>query len=250
MKPEEVIKALGLPSSSRVDQRIPKKMLIDHGAPTSSDKRTINESIEDIHWLAALRPGSLGVAAFKDEVREYLEIAVLKVNCRPGAKVQKLAQLVHRAVPYPILLIQAQAKGTLLSLSHLRWSQAESGKTVLDGTVLMAELTKRGDLEQNFVDSLEVARNTQGNLYEFYQVWIERIEAYAASGVTGVYETAVDGGRSAIRRQALADYERISKEITQLRQLASRERQVSRRVEANLKLKQLESLLAQASAKM
>jgi hypothetical protein len=97
---------------------------------------------------------------------------------------------------------------------------------------------------------LEVGQNAKGNLFEFYQAWIERIEAYAASGVTGVYVSAVDGGRSAIRRQALADYERISKDIAQLRKLVSRERQVSRRVEANLKLKQLESLLAQASAKM
>jgi len=250
MKPEEVIKALGLPSSSRVDQRIPKKMLIDNGSPTPSDKRTINESIEDIHWLAVLRPGSLGVSVFKDDVREYLEIAVLRVNCRLGSKVEKLAQIVHRAIPYPILLIQAQATGTVLSLSHLRWSQAESGKTVLDGGVLMAELTKLGDLELNFIDSLQVGRNAKGNLFEFYQSWIDRIEAYAASAVTGVYEPEIDGGRSAIRREALADYERISKEIAQLRQLASKERQVSRRVEANLKLKQLESLLAQASAKM
>lgn len=250
MNPEEVIKALGLPSSSRVDQRIPKKMLIDNGAPTPSERRTINESIEDIHWLAALRPGNLGVASFKDDVREYLEIAVLMLNCRTCAKVEKLAQLIHRAIPYPVLLIQAQATGAILSLSHLRWSQAESGKTVLDGAVLMAELTKQGDLERDFIDSLKVGRNAKGNLFEFYQAWIERIEAYAASRVTGVYVSAVDGGRSTVRRQALADYERISREIAQLRQLASRERQVSRRVEANLKLKQLESLLAQASAKM
>jgi hypothetical protein len=250
MKSQEVIEALGLPSASRVDQRIPKKLLIDNGAPTPSDKRTINEAIEDVRWLAALRPGSLGIAAYKDDVREYLEIAVLEVSCRQGASVEKLAQLIHRAIPYPILLIQSQAMGTVLSLSHLRWSQAESGKTVLDGGVLMAELTKLGDLELNFIDSLQVGRNTKGNLFEFYQSWIDRIEAYAASAVTGVYETAIDSGRSAIRREALADYERITREIAQLRQLASRERQVSRRVEANLKLKQLESLLAQASAKM
>lgn len=250
MNPEEVIAALGLPSVSRVDQRIPKRTLIDNGAPTQSDKKTINESIEDIHWLAALRPGSLGVAAFKDAVREYLEIAVLMVNCRPGAKAEKLAHLVHRAIPYPVLLIQAHAMGTVLSLAHLRWSQAESGKTVLDGGVLIAELTKSGDLERKFVDSLQVEWNTKGNLFDFYQAWMERIEAYAASGLTGVYDTAVDTGKSAIRREALADYGRISKEIAQLRQLASRERQLSRRVEANLKLKQLESLLAQASAKM
>jgi len=250
MKSEEIIEALGLPSESMVNQRIPKKMLIDNGATTHSDKKIINESIDEMRWLAALRPGSLGVSAYKDEVREYLEVAVLEAVCRPGATPEKLAQLVHRAIPYPILLIQVKETGATLSLSHLRWSQANAGKTVLDGDLLIADLRNSGDLERRFIESLNLGRNVRGDLYEFYQAWIERVEAFAACSTTGVYDSTLDRGRSAVRRQALADCERISKEIVQLRQSASRERQVSRRVEMNLKLKRLESLLAQASSKL
>ena len=38
-----MISALGLPASCRVDQRVPKKMLVENGAPTSADKRLIND---------------------------------------------------------------------------------------------------------------------------------------------------------------------------------------------------------------
>jgi hypothetical protein len=111
-----LIGALALPASCRVDQRVPKKMLVENGAPTSADKRLINDSIEEIQWLAALKPNTVGVIEYRDDEREYLEVAVLCVTARhaplgDGASATKkpvnitrLAELVHRAVPYPVLL--------------------------------------------------------------------------------------------------------------------------------------------------
>lgn len=72
-----VIDALGLPADARVDQRVPKKILTEHGAPTAADKRRIQDGIEELFWVAALKPTNIAVPAFKDNVREYLEVAVL-----------------------------------------------------------------------------------------------------------------------------------------------------------------------------
>ena len=43
-----LITALDLPVDSRVDQRVPKKMLLENGAPTTADKRQINEGYRGI----------------------------------------------------------------------------------------------------------------------------------------------------------------------------------------------------------
>ena len=51
----ELIEALHLPASCRVDQRVPKKMLIENGAPTTADKRLLNDAIAEIQWVAALK---------------------------------------------------------------------------------------------------------------------------------------------------------------------------------------------------
>src|SRR5215471_9089539 len=99
---EDIISALDLPISSRVDQRVPKKLLIENGAPTAADKRQINEGIEELLWVAALKPTTVGVPEFRDDSREYLEIAVLQLVLRDGAKATRLVELVHRAVPYPV----------------------------------------------------------------------------------------------------------------------------------------------------
>ena len=86
MTAQDIISALGLPDSCRVDQRVPKKLLVENGAPTAADKRQINDDVEEIQWVAALKPNTIGVAEYRDDVREYMEIAVLTVTLRGSLK--------------------------------------------------------------------------------------------------------------------------------------------------------------------
>ena len=63
-----------------VDRRVPKSLLIENGAPTAADRRRIREGIEELRWVASLKPTTIGVAEYRDETREYLEISVLKLD--------------------------------------------------------------------------------------------------------------------------------------------------------------------------
>jgi len=116
-----IIDALAIPPEARVDQRVPKKLLVEQGAPTSADKRQIQDGIEELLWVAALKPTNIGVPAFRDEVREYLEVAVLSVTLRAEPKAGRLTELIHRAVPYPVVLIAVYGGAVSLSLAHKRW---------------------------------------------------------------------------------------------------------------------------------
>ena len=82
----EIVAALDLPAGSRVDQRVPKKLLLENGARTASDKRIIGDGIEELLWLAALKPTTIGVPDYRDELREYLEIAVLRLTLRVSCR--------------------------------------------------------------------------------------------------------------------------------------------------------------------
>lgn len=46
----------------------------------------INEGIEELFWLAAVKPTTIGVPEYRDDAGEYLEIAVLRLSLRTGAK--------------------------------------------------------------------------------------------------------------------------------------------------------------------
>ncbi len=247
MNTDALLAALELPASSRVDQRVPKKLLLERGAPTAADKRLINDGIEELIWLAALKPTTIGVPAYRDDMREYLEIAVLGITLRAGAKATRLTELIHRAIPYPMFLIQAQTEGFSLSLAHIRWSQGQAGQTVLDGPLITAMVEAATPLADAFLASLQINSQPHQHLHALYQGWIERFEAHAAALLTGSFTPAADTASADGRRAALAQHEALTREIASLRARAGKESQLNRRVELNLQLKQLESRLAQAS---
>jgi hypothetical protein len=118
----DLIDALGLPSQARVSQRVAKKLLIDHGASKAGDKTAITNGIQELLWVAALKPNTIGIAEYRDESREYLEIAVMSLLLRPGASASRLVELVHRAIPYPVVLATQQDTTVSLSLAHKRRS--------------------------------------------------------------------------------------------------------------------------------
>lgn len=257
---QTTISALALPASCRVDQRVPKKMLVENGAPTSADKRLLNDAIEEIQWIATLKPNTVGVPDYRDEEREYLEVAVLSITTR-GAKstadqeggasasdapakpvnTTRLAELVHRAVPYPLLLLVATPQGLYLSLAHKRWAQNEARKVVLDGEVATIDIA--GDLSpaHPFVQSLMLARQPQATLMALYQGWLDCLTALQAARYSGTFKPAGDAVQAAARRAALRECQRLDQEAARLRTLAIKEKQMAKQVDLNLALKRVQA---------
>ena len=108
--------------------------------------------------MATLKPSIVGVPDYRDTTREYLEIAVLQMQLRPGARAQRLVELVHRAVPYPVLLACDTDAHTHLSVVHKRWSAGEAAKTVIDGEVVGVEVanTDQRDVIDAFLRAMAV----------------------------------------------------------------------------------------------
>jgi hypothetical protein len=241
-----IIDALALPPDARVDQRVPKKLLLEQGAPIAADKRQITAGIEEMSWIAALKPTNIGVPEYRNEVREYLEIAVLTVALRPAAKPPRLIELIHRAIPYPVVLVTQHGDTVNLSLAHKRWSQGETGKTVLDGEVAEVEWSHGGrdTHERDFLAAMALARQPRGDLSTVYQGWIDRLNALSAARITGAFTVPATTAQAAVVREGLETYDCLKRELAGLRTQAKREKQLNRRVELNLEIKRLEAEMA------
>ena len=249
MNADAILSALDLPTSSRVHQRVPKKLLLDNGAPTAADKRTINDGIEELLWLAALKPTTIGVPEYRDEVREYLEIAVLRLTLRATGKATRLMELIHRAVPYPVFLLTSQGERLALSLAHKRWAQNEVGKVVLDGgvvTVSLPDAATTANAVSAFTQALSLTRQPQTTLFGLYLGWVDTVHALLAARLTGTFKTADSPEHAAARRHALQECERLEFEAVRLHSLAAKENQLSRHVELNLALKRIQAQLITA----
>lgn len=252
MNAADIVTALDLPAGVRVNQRVPKKLLVENGAPTAADKRKINEGIEDVHWLAALKPTTIGVPEFRDPTREYLEIAVISAVLRPGADTNRLAELIHRAIPYPVFLITTQGNASTISLVQKRWSQGETGATVLDGALVSANLDAPQDasFEKIFAEALPLAHQPRGDLHSLYQGWLDTLLALLAARVTRSFAMAASPAHASARRNALTECTRLEMEIAALRAAAAKESQLPRRVALNQTLKRLQDEHAAALANL
>lgn len=251
MRAAEIIAALDLPADAQVHQRIPKRLLLENGAPTAADKRRISEGIEELVWIAALKPTTVGIREYRDEFREYLEIAVLHLVLRTGAKVGRLIELVHRAVPYPVLLI-AEYEGRLgLSAAHKRWSEGEAGKTVLDGELITAEWSGvDGNLWATFCEALSLGRQPRNTLQTVYQGWMDALLALDAAHITGRFALPASVEQAAVRRDALREYAHLESEIARLRAAAENATQIPRQVELNLEMKRRQAELSSSRSKL
>jgi hypothetical protein len=247
---QRLIGALDLPSSSRVDQRVPKKLLLENASPTAADKRQINDTIEEIQWVAALKPNTVGILDYRDDVREYLEIAVISVKQRTTnfnpTKVIRIHELMHRAVPYPVVLLLKSDPTVTLSLAHKRWAHNEAGKVVLDGGMVMVALT---DVEASetilseFIKSLSLSIQPKSTMFGLYQGWMDSVEALLAAKMTGTFKTANSPEQASARRQALQDCAQLTIEVARLQTQAAKEKQLARQVELNLTLKCVQARL-------
>lgn len=217
-----LLAALNLPAGSRVNQRIPRTVF-EHGAPTAADKRHINEGVE-LLWLASLKPTTIGVPEYRDDVRD-LEIAVLGLTLRAGAKPTRLVELVHRAVPYPLLLLIAQEGQAGVSAAHIRRSQGQSGETVLDGDIVSIVWNAECDGERwsAFLDALALSKQPRTSIHALYQGWIDTLLALQAARVTGAFAVAANAEQAVARRDALRECARLDAKIARLRSAAARE---------------------------
>lgn len=246
-----VLDALDLPVQSKVEQRISKKLLIEQGAPTAADKRQIQDGIEGLVWVAALKPTNIGVPVFRDDEREYLEVAVLTVDFRSNAKMARLLELIHRAVPYPVLLVasflDANKPCIGVSVAHKRFNQNETGKFVVDEVLASSSIELDAlatTSAQDFIAALGVSNQPNKDLFALYQGWVDCIVGLAVAGVAGRFARPTSQEQSRQMRAFMKNRSHLLNELSALRSQAGKEKQMNRLVDLNMSIRRLESQLA------
>ncbi|MTW34122.1 DUF4391 family protein [Pseudoduganella danionis] len=200
--------------------------------------------------VAALKPTNIGVPSFRDSEREYLEVAVLTVQFRPNAKVPRLLELIHRAIPYPLLLVASfhdEGKASLsVSVAHKRFNQGEAGKFVLDEilTTSAIELDALPSASaQCFMAAMSLSNQPNKDLYALYQGWADCIIGLAIAGIVGRFVLPASPEQTKEMRTFMQNRALLLSELSNLRSQAIKEKQMNRLVVLNLSIKRLESQL-------
>src|SRR5690606_17227321 len=91
-----------------------KKMFQEHADLDAKDKKALKDDVDKIRWLYTLKPTTINIAPYSDDLRDYGELAFLQVELSNTKNAERIGHLINRAIPYPVVifLCLSEAKET------------------------------------------------------------------------------------------------------------------------------------------
>ena len=228
----EAYKFLNIPEACFIGSTIYKKLFYENADLSTSDKALFTDVINKITWLYCLKPETINVRAYKDEVQDYPEIEVIEVLLHKDHRLKRIAEIIMKTIPYPMLLIFKLVDKRQFYVAHQRISQSDSSRNTIEEFIA----TDWQDKDSHLFAKLDIKKMRFTNFYALYSDIVDAISIYKLSTIMPV-EDKITGSKA---RTLTAKVEAIEDEITSLRSRLKKETQFNRKMELNIAIKKLE----------
>ena len=128
----DTYESINIPDSCFIGNTIYKKLFYEIADLSGSDKSLFTDTISKVIWLYCLKPETINIPAYKDEVRDYPEIEVIEVLVHKDYKLKRIAEIIMRTIPYPMQLIFKLEGRRKFYVAHQRTSQSDSSKNTIE----------------------------------------------------------------------------------------------------------------------
>ena len=226
----DIYNKLNIPDECRINRTVFKKMFYDNAVISKGDKDLFIDSIDKITWIYCLNQDNMNIPAYVTEEREYLEIEIIEVTLSENKGIKRIAEIIMRAIPYPMLLIFSFEGKYQLWAAHQRFSLADNSKVTLEEPVF----TEWQEENSILWDRLNISKLRYTNFYDMYSDLIDAIAVFNVSKLTDK-EINGEDARELLRRNA-----EIDNQIAVLRAELKKATEFNRKMEINLKIKKLE----------
>ena len=224
--------SLNIPKSCEVGNTIYKKLFYENADLSSSDKALFTEGISKITWHYCLKPETINIQPYKDENRDYPEIEVIEVEVAKDAKLKRIAEIIMRTIPYPMLLLFKLEDKIQLYAAHQRVNQNDSSKNTIEEFISTEWL----DGDCPLFEKLDIKKMRFTNFFALYSDIVDAISIYNVSNIAPP-TTSLTGVEA---RKLSADIETLEQEISALKAKIKKETQFNRKMELNIEIKRLE----------
>jgi len=243
---------MAIPESCQLGKRVFKKLFHDNAQLGATDKRAFREDIDTITWQYTLKPSTIPIHAYEDEQREYQEVALLQVDLKTQKRTGRIAEVMHRAIPYPLIIVFAFETTCAISLAHKRFSQAEKGAIVAEEFLITdwVELSAPTSIQEAFLANVAITALPHTHFFALYSSLMDRLVALDCARLSGQYRLDSSAEEGEIRRQRLATCHDLEGRIAECRAAIKEESQFNRQVELNAKMKELEKQLKTHAARL
>lgn len=223
---------LNIPDSCWIGSTIYKKLFYENADLSASEKTLFTDVINKITWLYCLKPETINIPAYKDEVRDYPEIEVIEVLVHKDYRLKRIAEIMMRTIPYPMLLIFKLEDKRQFYVAHQRTNQSDSSKNTIEEFIATGWLTSDSAL----FDKLDIKQMRFTNFYTLYSDIVDVISIYKLSTIMPMDDN-ITGAEA---RELSTKIEDIEQRIISLRSKLKKETQFNRKMELNIEIKRLE----------
>jgi len=235
---------LQLPERCLIQKRLTKAFFLKHFSLTAAEKKLLNEGIEQMDWLASIRAAH--VPAYVSDTHSYEEVQVFAVELRTSSASgrvdrsgAKVADLVQKYVPYPVLLIVFDHENYLVNVCTKRINQNDASKRTVEASVStpVLSLLYADELATSFHQALRFARLDKTDLRTLYDSYLQAVVQCRAAAQTGVFRERPHV-RSAEDLATLQRMDALEAEIKALRAKATKDLPLREQVALNMDIQE------------
>jgi hypothetical protein len=229
---------MAIPEKCLLNKPLFKKLFQEHADLDITDKKVLKDDIDKIRWVYTLKPSTLNIEPYMDDVREYDEIAIIQIDLTSAERAQRIAAFVNKAIPYPVVLVFSFANKIAISVADKRINQVDKSKWMIEDAWITAWFNPDApnEAQQKFMQDLIIKNLSFVNFYAFYTDIKNRIIALNTADKSGSY--SLTSGDGAINRaEALRELEKLEQEKAELQKKLVKEKQMGRQVEMTTKIK-------------
>ena len=245
---------LQLPERCLLNKKITKAFFKRNFDLTSAERSLLDDVsiIDSITWLASINPIKSNIPEFRDGQTIFEEVQVITVQTTATGfdrNKQKIAELLQKYIPYPILLGIYNDHDFVLNTCDKKVNQNDSSKRTIDKRYFTEDISKlpAGKNHHEFLKSLAFAVLDKTNLQTLYNAYTQRIISLQVANLSGVYilRTQSRSHEDVVR---LEQIEALKRDIATLQNEAKKETQMNRKVQLNIQInekrKEVERLTA------
>jgi len=243
---------LKIPDKCMLEKTVYKKLFYENAKFSATDKKWFTKDVNYIKWKYTLKPSSTLIFAVKEQDYHYDEISVIEVGLDNDLHIERLADIIHRTIPYPLLIVFRNDDYIRFSVADKRFNKADDQAATINEYWITEQIDQELtiDTEKAFVEQLAYDVQPRLNLKVFYKGWIEAFIAFKISKVTGIFEMLNEQHKKENRIKILNEYRVKEEKIKYLRSKLKKEEAFNEKVKLNVDIKGLEKELKQTAKKL